>query len=117
MKLTLRSTRNEAPDVRSFVFDPDIPVDFRTGQHVSIMLPIEQPDVRGNVRMFTVSSSSPEGMIMIMTKRGPSTFKKALFALSIGSVVEARNFIREIFGVYDGLIIASTRSVWYPQAV
>jgi len=89
MKLTLRSVRDETDDVRSFLFVPDTPVSYEPGQHISIMLPIDQPDARGRERMFTVSSSPTEGMIMMTTKRGVSSFKRALFSLPVGTAVEA----------------------------
>jgi ferredoxin-NADP reductase len=56
-----------------------------------MMLAHDNPDVRGKVRTFTLSSSPTEDMIMITTKRGPSSFKKALFDLQVGSVIDARD--------------------------
>jgi ferredoxin-NADP reductase len=55
-----------------------------------MMLPIREPDARGNVRTFTLSSSPTEDMIMITTKQGRSSFKRALFGFRKGDGIEVR---------------------------
>ncbi|MBI3577751.1 FAD-dependent oxidoreductase [Candidatus Gottesmanbacteria bacterium] len=91
MKLTLKEIRSETKEAATFIFTLDIPIGYLSGQHVSIIVPIEAPDERGKVRTFTISSSpTQEGIITITTKRGPSSFKQTLFSLPIGSAIEAR---------------------------
>ena len=91
MKLTLVEIQKETPRASTFLFAPDTPVYYQPGKHISIILPMEHPDSRGKVRQFTVSSSPTEkGILAITTKRGPSTFKQTLFALSKGAVIDAR---------------------------
>lgn len=91
MKLILQATKQEAGEARTFVWTPDTHVPYKAGQHVSVMLVHDNPDIRGKVRTFTLSSSpTEEGIYQITTKLGPSSFKQALFSLPIGSNLEAR---------------------------
>lgn len=90
MMLTLKEIRPETAEVSTFVFISDTPIDYRAGQHVSIRLPHENPDSRGTIRSFSLSSSPTEEQLAITTKRGESSFKRALFTLPIGAKIEAR---------------------------
>ncbi len=91
MNFILKEIRKETEEASTFVFTPDSIFPYLAGQHLSLMLPLENPDLRGTVRTLTLSSSPTEvGFVTITTKRGPSSFKQALFSLPVGSVVEAR---------------------------
>lgn len=91
MNLTLRETRKETKEVETFIFASDGPGKYKAGMHVVLRLPHKNPDGRGIIRSFTASSSpTEEGIITITTRPGPSSFKKALFSLPIGSTLEAR---------------------------
>ncbi len=90
MILTLQKIRPETSEVSTFFFTPDAPIVFKPGQHISMILPIEKPDERGKVRTFTLSSSPTEGALTITTKKGPSSFKKALFQLALGATIDCR---------------------------
>lgn len=91
IKFTLTAIRPETADVSSFLFSTTEPMEYRAGHHLSMMLPHEHPDERGMVRTFTISSSPTESFYSITTRRGPSSFKKALFSLANGSTVDIRH--------------------------
>ncbi len=90
MTLTLQEIREESTQVSTFVFTPDSPISYRAGQHLSIRLPHENPDERGTIRSFSLSSSPTEEYLSITVRRGVSSFKKTLFSLPLGSTIEAR---------------------------
>ena len=90
MTLTLQEIRQEIPRVRTFYFNPDSPCTYRAGQHMSVRLPHENPDNRGTIRSFSLSSSPTEQDLTITTNQGESSFKKKLFSLSTGNTIEAR---------------------------
>ncbi len=91
MTLTLVGTRQEAPDVTSFLFRSEAPLTWRAGQFLRYRLPHADPDDRGTARFFTIASAPHEGHVMLTTRfaaeRG-SSFKRALGALRIGASVE-----------------------------
>lgn len=91
MIFTLKEIRPETSEALTFIFTSDSPLDYKPGQHVVLRLPHENPDERGIIRTFTLSSSpTQEGIVSITTKQGISSFKKALFSLSAGATIEAR---------------------------
>lgn len=90
MNVTLREIRQETEEASTFFFTPEGPVTYSPGQHIILRLPIDRPDERGTIRTFTLSSSPTEERLSITTKRGPSSFKQALFGLPVGTVIEAR---------------------------
>ena len=90
MKLTIVETRQESPTVKTFLFSSDPPVTWLPGQHVSMRIPHENPDNRGMVRQFSVSSSPTEKYLTITTRQGVSTLKKALFAMKPGEAIDGR---------------------------
>lgn len=90
MILTLTSNKKETPEVVTFNFIPDVPLVYRPGQHLSLRLSHENPDERGTIRSFSLSSSPTEKVLAITTKAGQSSFKHALFSLPIGATLEAR---------------------------
>jgi len=84
--------RQEKEDVFSFIFQPQEPVSWRAGQFVLYKIPHENPDDRGNTRIFTISSPPYQKKIMLTTRyffQESSSFKQALFAKEVGDFVEA----------------------------
>ncbi|HKC15036.1 MAG TPA: FAD-dependent oxidoreductase [Patescibacteria group bacterium] len=93
MKLKLVDKEIQTGDVKSFVFEPDIPVEWAAGQFMVYRLDHENPDIRGKQRFFTISSAPFEKHIVITThiqKDKSSTFKKSLDSLKIGDFIEAK---------------------------
>lgn len=61
---------------------------FHPGQYIRMMLPIENPDDRGTMRYFTISSSPlDQKYLRVITKVIKSSFKKTLFSLQPGQEV------------------------------
>lgn len=91
MRLVFQQKIQETPTVYSFLFKPDAPFQFLAGQFIRLTIPHSNPDQRGISRTFTIASSPTESFVMITTRmmEGGSSFKKALLALSSGTVVEA----------------------------
>lgn len=93
MKLKLLSKRNETNGIKTFVFEPETPISWKTGQYLIYSLPHKNEDLRGKMRFFTISSSPFEKKPSITTrinKNKPSSFKKALNNLTIGDFIEAK---------------------------
>ena len=92
MKMQLVSKLQETKDITSFIFEPEQEIKWLPGQFLHYNLPHKNPDNRGIERWFTIASAPFEGHIRLTTRQaeqGGSTFKKALFSLSIGAYVEA----------------------------
>jgi ferredoxin-NADP reductase len=91
MKLTLRSTRQEASDIVSFIFEPERPLRWQPGQYVHYILNHPKPDDRGVERYFSIASAPHEKQVMLTTRFSPkgSSFKKALKKFKPGDVIEA----------------------------
>lgn len=92
-KFTLPFLRKEqvAQDMYSFFFDRTVKKDFDfiAGQYIRMFLPHSSPDDRGTSRYFTIASSPTENdYLMITTKVVQSSFKKTLFNLKEGDIVE-----------------------------
>lgn len=77
-------------DAWKFYFRKPKSFAFIAGQYLKMKLPIKNPDLRGNSRYFTISSSPTEKDLSIITKIGKSSFKKALIRLKIGEKVQIR---------------------------
>ena len=90
MILTITDISQESARVSTFRFSSDTPTSYRAGQHISMRLPHENPDNRGTIRSFSISSSPTEQHLSITTNQGVSSFKKKLFSLSVGDAIEAR---------------------------
>jgi ferredoxin-NADP reductase len=90
MILSIKKIRQETTRVSTFIFSPDAPLACRAGQHISMRLPHENPDNRGTIRSFSLSSSPTENYLSITTDQGESSFKKKLFSLTVGDTIEAR---------------------------
>jgi ferredoxin-NADP reductase len=91
MKVEFKYSEEEADNIRTFFFKPEKPIKYTAGQYVELSLDHPNPDNRGKKRWFTLSSSPEEELISITTKYAadkPSSFKKHLFKLSEGDVLD-----------------------------
>jgi ferredoxin-NADP reductase len=94
MKVTLIEKIRETKDVYSFIFKSEKQVIWEAGQHIFLKIPHPNPDNRGIIRHFTISSAPFEKNISITSRfdiEKGSSFKKALLKLKTGSSVEAFN--------------------------
>jgi len=80
MKLTLRTIKQEASDIFSFIFTPERPLRWKAGQYLHYILKHQKPDDRGVERYFSIASAPQEERVMLTTRFAPkgSSFKKAL---------------------------------------
>jgi ferredoxin-NADP reductase len=76
--------------IYAYYFDRrSIAFDFQAGQYMQLTLSHTDVDDRGSSRFFTIASSpSEKDFLMITSRRGRSSFKKALFSLQAGDVVQ-----------------------------
>ena len=91
MKLLLEEIRKETDGVFSYIFRPEEPVTWQAGQYALYRIPHDNPDNRGEVRIFTISSPPFKEKLMLTTHylfEESSSFKKALFAKKVGDEVE-----------------------------
>ncbi|OGD36473.1 hypothetical protein A2V94_06085 [Candidatus Atribacteria bacterium RBG_16_35_8] len=94
MKLTLIKKIQESKDIYTFVFAPENPIIWKAGQHIFLNIPHENPDARGEIRHFTISSAPFKKDLFITTKfdfEKGSSFKKALLKLNQGDSIEGFN--------------------------
>ena len=92
MKLKFISKKQELPDVYTFEFEPEEPVQWQPGQYMHYLFTHPKPDERGIERWFTISAPPYEKHIIITTRLAAdhgSSFKAALMALQPGDSVEA----------------------------
>jgi ferredoxin-NADP reductase len=92
MKLRLLDQREEVPNVRTFVFEPEEPMTWQPGQYMHYTFPHDTPDSRGVERWFTISSAPYEQHVQITTRfagEKGSSFKRALLNLKPGDEIEA----------------------------
>lgn len=89
--LTLKDSVKEAKNTRSFLFEPEEPLEWEAGQFLHYFLEHNNPDDRGEDRYFTIASAPHEGHVMLTTRKEPygSTFKNALFNLRKGDTIKA----------------------------
>ncbi|MCJ7666591.1 MAG: FAD-dependent oxidoreductase [Actinobacteria bacterium] len=123
MKIKLVKKIKETKDSYSFVFKPEKEITWKPGQYIFYKIPHEDPDDRGMTRPFTISTAPFEKNIMLTTKfdfKKGSTFKKALFDLKEGSVVETsglkgdfviKNFKSKLVFIAGGVGITPYRSI------
>jgi ferredoxin-NADP reductase len=92
MKLTLIKKIKESKDSFSFILKSEKELLWKPGQCIFYKIPHENPDDRGTTRPFSISSAPFEKNIMLTSKfdfEKGSSFKRALFALKEGDMVEA----------------------------
>ncbi len=108
MELTLIDKKQETLSTVSFFFKSPSPILWTPGQFLIYTLNHKNPDVRGKMRFFTISSAPFEDHIAITTKideKAPSSFKNALNKMKPGEKILAKgpdgNFILEdLFAEY-----------------
>jgi glycine betaine catabolism B len=88
--LRLLCQQHETENARSFLFQPDPRIEYQAGQYLRYTLSHPDADDRGMSRSFTIASA-PAEPLMLTTRLSspPSSFKRALAALSPGDVLEA----------------------------
>lgn len=75
-------------DVYSFFFEKPANFEFTAGQYNRWIVPVANPDERGDNRYFTISSAPSEKDLMVTTKISESSFKKALLNLPENQPIE-----------------------------
>jgi len=88
-KLTLLHIEKAAAGCYDFVFKPDRPLAFQSGQYLDWTLQVRHLDGRGNRRPFTIASAPTDKEVRLGVKfyEGPSAFKRSLAAMRPGDVV------------------------------
>src|SRR6266404_6295547 len=92
MKLKFIGKKPELPDVYTFEFEPEEPIQWQPGQYMHYLFTHPNPDERGIERWFTISAPPYKKHITITTRLAAdhgSSFKSALMALRPGDSVEA----------------------------
>src|SRR3989338_6724385 len=121
--LTLEKIINETPEVKSYYFVADAPINFKAGQFLKYFLSHPESDQRGVSRYFTISSAPQEKTIMMTTKFVPgdgSSFKQALLKIAPGDHIEAegpsgsftyQDHLQEVVFVAGGIGITPFRAI------
>lgn len=86
--LKLISSRDEAGNVRTFIFDTN-GLAWVAGQNQGYILPQAGETEAENQRWFTIASAPSEGVIHITTRVSESRFKKTLNAMKPGEEIKA----------------------------
>jgi ferredoxin-NADP reductase len=89
-QLKLLSSRNEAGNIKSFVFETG-GLTWVAGQNQAFVLPQAGPDEADNLRWFTLASAPSEKVVQVSTRVGPSAFKQALDRLQPGDSIGVRD--------------------------
>jgi ferredoxin-NADP reductase len=113
----------EAKNTISFIFKPEIPFKWKSGQFLHYTLPHRNADDRGIERYFTIASAPFEGIVLITTRLAEeksSSFKKTLNSLKAGDTIEAvgpdgeftvDNINQEMIFIAGGIGITPFRSM------
>ena len=89
-QLKLLSSRNEAGNIKSFVFETG-GLTWIAGQNQAFVLPQAGADEADNLRWFTLASAPSEQVVQVSTRVGPSAFKQALDRLQPGDSIDVRD--------------------------
>src|SRR5581483_11993537 len=92
MELKLIDKKALFPDVITFIFEPEQPIDFQPGQYMHYYFDHPNVDNRGTERWYTISAPPYEKHITIttrFTKEKGSSFKHALQGLQPGDTIKA----------------------------
>lgn len=110
MKAVLVASTQEAKNTYSFYFEPQEALDYKSGDFIYLILPLlKYPDLKGNIRHFSLSSSPTEGNILRVTIRdGISGYKKTLMGLNVGDSVE----IDGPHGVYPWPLMPKSKHIF-----
>ncbi|HXE09881.1 MAG TPA: FAD-dependent oxidoreductase, partial [Verrucomicrobiae bacterium] len=83
MNAAFDHSQDEAANIRTFFFRPELPIEYTAGQYTRLTLPHPHPDDRGIKRWFTISSAPGGKFLTITTKYAgddkSSSFKRFLF--------------------------------------
>nr|MBI5455825.1 FAD-dependent oxidoreductase [Candidatus Levybacteria bacterium] len=93
MKVKLIKKQNETKDIITFTFEPEKKFNWIAGQYIILTIDHKEPDNRGKMRFFTISSAPFQKNPSITTRINQdesSSFKKALTALEIGNEIDAK---------------------------
>lgn len=74
--------------VTAFYFAKPQSFSFLSGQYLQLVLP-HQADALGTTRFFSIASAPHEPELMLVIKKGNSSFKHLLWDLELGTQVEA----------------------------
>ena len=91
MKVTFDHARDEASNIKTFLFKPDKKMHYTAGQFAEWTLKHNKPDNRGHKRWFTISTSPNEALVGFTTKLAGdrrSSFKSHLLNLQPGDQIE-----------------------------
>jgi ferredoxin-NADP reductase len=89
LNVTFKKKVQLEKDIYVFYFLRPEDFQFLPGQYIQMTLPHAKTDDRGSSRYFTISSSPTEkDYLMITSRKGSSSFKKALFGLEEGTQVQ-----------------------------
>lgn len=91
MKITFDHSREEAENIRTFLFKPEQKIHFTAGQFAEWTIKHKNPDNRGQRRWFTISTSPNDNLVGFTTKLDQdrkSTFKSHLSKLQPGDQID-----------------------------
>lgn len=92
LRLSLLAKTQLTPTTWEFAFEPSRPVFFHPGQYMELGLPHAKSDIRGQRRIFSISSApAPDAPLTIAIKvsERSSSFKAAMLDLEPGATVHA----------------------------
>jgi len=92
LALSLVAKRQLTPTTWEFAFQPKQPVRFHAGQYLELALPHASADLRGQRRVFSISSAPADDApitVGVKVSERSSSFKTAMLALETGDTVRA----------------------------
>lgn len=85
--LQVVENRPEAADSRTLRFAKPAGMEYRAGQYMTYMLPVQDP--RGPTRQFSLASSPTEDFLQLTTMLSDSPFKQKLAGMEKGDTIKA----------------------------
>jgi ferredoxin-NADP reductase len=89
LQLKLLSSRSEAGNIKSFVFETG-GLTWLAGQNQAFILPQAGSEEADNLRWFTIASAPSEGVVQVSTRISDSRYKQTLDRLQPGDTVSVR---------------------------
>jgi ferredoxin-NADP reductase len=89
LQLKLLSSRSEAGNIKSFVFETG-GLTWLAGQNQAFILPQAGSEEADNLRWFTIASAPSEGVVQVSTRISDSRYKQTLDCLQPGDTVSVR---------------------------
>jgi ferredoxin-NADP reductase len=98
MKLCFVERRELAPTIWEYSFESERPLDFVSGQYVSIAVPGVQDDPRGPSRVYTLTSQPGESILKFILKlpEPHSPHKEALTQLKPGDLASCQDAMGDL---------------------